>query len=88
MSKYNGHPSWDHWNVTLWLNNTNELHTTLDAYARGVIDHKAHPSDMAAEMLVHMREYHGDGTPDGAEWSHDVLRYAIECHIEAVGGDA
>ena len=84
MSEYNGHPTWAHWNVTLWLNNEPALYAVLQQFSWGVTNHKAHPSDMAAEMLVHMRQYHGDTTPDGAAWSHDVLRYAIESHLEGV----
>ncbi len=26
MSTYNGHPSWDHWNVALWFGNDEPLY--------------------------------------------------------------
>lgn len=28
MAKYNGHKNWNHWNVSLWINNDEELYNT------------------------------------------------------------
>ena len=33
MSEYNGHPSWDHWNVALWFGNDEPLYRMARAAA-------------------------------------------------------
>lgn len=68
MAKYNGHKNWNHWNVSLWINNDEFL------YRRAV--HLCHTVGKAeaAEMLL--REL-PDATPDGAPYSKSAVRAAM-----------
>lgn len=73
QTTFNGHPDWQHWNVSLWLNNSEEWYSEFalftDLVNRGRID-----KNTAAEEL---KECIPDMTPDGAEVTIDILRYYI-----------
>jgi hypothetical protein len=34
MTTYNGHKNWNHWNVSLWINNDEGLYNMARQYAR------------------------------------------------------
>ena len=69
---YNGHKNWNHWNVSLWLNNDERLYRMAKGYAEtfgiklgagGLFE------ELIAEGVTH--------TPDGAPFSVTTLRAAM-----------
>jgi len=73
MSKFNGHKNWNHWNVSLWLNNDASL------YARMIDEVRFHKSkDIAARIIFFdLKENEVTHTPDGAPYSITTIRAAM-----------
>lgn len=69
MSKYNGHRSWNAWNVSLWINNDEGL------YQRAVDLATQHGIVKGAMRLA--RELDGEKTPDGAVYNPTSVREAM-----------
>ena len=69
MAEYNGHRSWNAWNVSLWINNDESLYR----YARALV--QRHGYARGARMLH--RELAGERTPDGAEYNLTCVREAV-----------
>ncbi len=67
--KYNGHPSWQFWNVSLWIGNDYEL------YQRAYRLCRSHGRGKAAEMLY--EEIGGTFTPDGARYTKTAIRHGL-----------
>lgn len=74
MAKFNGHKNWNHWNISLWINNDEGLYRLAQYHLR-TCDTK----DAAAEeMLRHLKEEAGvTETPDGAPYSRSSIRAAL-----------
>jgi len=73
MSKYNGHKNWNHWNVSLWINNDAGLYATAVRLVR-----VSRNRQIAAElMLDQLRSNVGTHTPDGALYSVSSIRAAM-----------
>ena len=70
MAKFNGHKNWNHWNVSLWINNDEGLHR-LAMYCVDRTDTK----DNAARCFL--RLVRADKTPDGAKYSFSSVRSAM-----------
>ena len=69
--KYNGHKNWNHWNVSLWINNDEGLYNM----ARECIRHYRNKTkDMAARDLLALLP---EKTPDGAPYSLSSVRAAM-----------
>ena len=69
MAKYNGYPSWNAWNVSLWINNTESLYR----YALAMV--QEHGVMMAARYLS--EDWKGKRTPDGAKYNRRSIYLAI-----------
>jgi len=69
MAKYNGHRSWNAWNVSLWLNNDEGLYSWWQDLA------KRHGKDRAARIMAD--ELDGQRTPDGAKYNVSCIREAM-----------
>jgi hypothetical protein len=73
MSKYNGFKNWNHWNVSLWINNDEQLYKLAKQYRKR---HKN--ASVAAECLRVLFDDLGmKKTPDGAPYSASAIRGAI-----------
>lgn len=73
MSKsYNGHKNWNHWNVSLWINNDEGLYRMARENVR------THRRAAAAKnMLDDLRTSGITHTPDGAPYSVTTIRAAM-----------
>lgn len=72
MTKYNGHKNWNHWNVSLWINNDEGLYQTAIMYTQQYVRQKA-----AQLMLEDLRDRGETHTPDGAPYSISSIRAAM-----------
>ena len=70
MATYNGHKNWNHWNVSLWINNDERLYIL----ARSCVGQTANKGDAARCFLRHVG---ADKTPDGAPYSFSSVRAAM-----------
>lgn len=69
MTTYNGHRSWNAWNVSLWLYNDEAT------YHHAVNLAKKHGKQKATRILV--REFAGEKTPDGASYNAKCIAEAM-----------
>jgi hypothetical protein len=70
---YQGHKNWNHWNVSLWINNDGPLY-------RMACNHVAHNATLDAAALAMLEHLHENGiteTPDGAPYSVSSIRAAM-----------
>jgi hypothetical protein len=73
MTKYNGHKNWNHWNVSLWINNDEGLYRmALAAISRH--RGKRGAREAAAYSMLALLPSH---TPDGAPYSVSSIRAAM-----------
>lgn len=73
MTKFNGHKNWNHWNVSLWINNDEGLYRIAQFLCSGNQN-----KDVAAKsMLVYLTECGNVKTPDGAPYSVSSIRSAM-----------
>lgn len=66
---YNGHRSWNAWNVSLWINNDEWLYR----WACDLV--KQHGADKAAWIMA--RNLAGEKTPDGGRYNLTCIREAL-----------
>lgn len=81
MTKFNGHKNWNHWNVSLWINNDEGLYRMAQeciAEVRKSTPKHGTKKHMAYLMLNTLREDMGiTHTPDGAPYSVTTIRAAM-----------
>ena len=70
MPAYNGHRSWNAWNVSLWINNDESMYR----YARELVE--KHGRKNAARFLAD--DLDGQKTPDGARYNYTCIYEALE----------
>ena len=73
MPKYQGHKNWNHWNVSLWINNDENLYREMLAYIREE-DRKERAAALMLDWLNGLGLSH---TPDGAPYSVSSIRAAM-----------
>lgn len=73
MSKYNGHKNWNHWNVSLWINNDEGLYYM----ARDMVRNNSGRDHAARMMLAELGDMGIRATPDGAPYSVSTIRAAM-----------
>jgi uncharacterized protein (DUF1810 family) len=74
MPTYNGHKNYNHWNVSLWINNDEGLYRmALECIRRSTA------RQQAAEMFYNMLVVEADTpkTPDGAPYSVSAIKAAM-----------
>lgn len=71
---YNGFPSWNQWNVSLWINNDEWLYK----FCRGMVSR--HGYDKAVRFIY--REIGDSKTPDGGIYNLTSIRGAIRNILE------
>lgn len=69
MAKYQGHRSWNAWNVSLWLNNDEGL------YRQAVELAERYGIERGARYLA--RRLDGERTPDGGRYNPTSIREAM-----------
>jgi hypothetical protein len=75
MTTYQGHRSWNAWNVSLWINNDEGLY-------RLALECRSKTKTVGAAARLMMRDLDGQKTPDGAKYNLTCVREAIS-DIEA-----
>tara|TARA_S200002703_G_C3713972_1_gene219329 strand:+ start:456 stop:680 length:225 start_codon:yes stop_codon:yes gene_type:complete len=70
MKEYNGHKSWNQWNVSLWLSNDYSLYT----YAIHLME--IYSFNKAVDVLF--AGLKGTKTPDGARYNKLSIRNALK----------
>lgn len=75
MPKFNGHKNWNHWNVSLWINNDPGLYEL----ARECIRQNMNRTHSNRARAVHdfLELVGNDKTPDGAPYSASSVRAAM-----------
>ena len=75
MTKFNGHKNWNHWNVSLWINNDEGLYRL----AQEAIRHNRAFGRSSREAAVDwfLRAVDAPKTPDGAPYSKSAVRAAM-----------
>lgn len=73
--EYSGHKNWNHWNVSLWINNDEGLYRM----ARNFIDRYPRMSRgyVATKMLERLADEGIAKTPDGAPYSMTTIQAAM-----------
>jgi hypothetical protein len=71
---YNGFPSWNAWNVSLWINNDEGLYRMAREYVQ------SYGYDKAVRLIY--RAIGESRTPDGAKYSARSIRLAIRGIID------
>lgn len=70
---YQGHRSWNSWNVSLHINNKEELYIHALSCIRGTHNRQ----EAAKRMLDDLTEYGVTETPDGAPYTVTSIREAM-----------
>lgn len=70
MAKYQGHRSWNAWNVSLWIHNDEPLYREAVRLAR------QHGISRGAAIFMH-NTLAGQKTPDGATYNRTCVREAM-----------
>lgn len=96
MKSYNGHRSWNAWNVALWIGNTESIYNYAmecikwakqwaDKCRSGYWDGK---QDQKTERIAaraartFMKYYQQEKTPDGATYNHLSVKLALEGFLD------
>lgn len=69
MAKYQGHRSWNAWNVSLWINNDEGL------YREAVRLAEKHGIERGARHMA--ANLSGERTPDGGRYNFTTVREAM-----------
>ena len=75
MPKFNGHKNWNHWNVSLWINNDEGLYRLAQDCVR-----RSQSRVMSRRALAVSRFLEAvgtDKTPDGAPYTASSVRAAM-----------
>jgi uncharacterized protein (DUF1810 family) len=72
-SSYNGFKNWNHWNVSLWINNDEGLYNLAKDYLNS-----GYTKDQSSRFIFELLKFQGfHKTPDGAPYSVSSIRSAL-----------
>lgn len=71
---YNGYKNWNHWNVSLWINNDEGLYNMARDYVRSCKTRRI----AAAQVMEALHEIGVTRTPDGAPYSVTTIMHAMQ----------
>jgi len=74
---YNGHESWNAWNVSLWIGNDERLYRLAMHCLEEPIKGKAPSLDCAVCRFFRNGPAEGSRTPDGARYSRHSVKLAL-----------
>ncbi len=77
MAKYNGHKNFNHWNVSLWINNDEGLYNMALNFIKESKRQGMNRDNAAEAMFRDMEELGYNETPDGAPYSVTTIRAAM-----------
>jgi hypothetical protein len=76
---YNGHESWNAWNVALWIGNDEGLYRcAIEALRTPRKDGKPVSDNLATLRFFENTGLQNQRTPDGARYSHRSVKLAIK----------
>ena len=76
MKTYNGHRSWNAWNISLWISNDEQTYRfALECLARA-------KSNLTKATRYFMEHFRGERTPDGGVYNALSVRLCLEGFLE------
>lgn len=79
---YNGHKSWNHWNVSLWALNNEFYHQTIANHAEAPAYLQKTKEDALRDCLASLPRETPDGAPINADTLRPVFDAAVAYQIE------
>ncbi len=74
MKEYNGHRSWNAWNVSLWIGNTENIYNFAMLCLKNNRINKA--------VYLFMKAFEGEKTPDGAVYNHLSVKLCLQGFLD------
>ena len=75
---YNGYPSYNAWNVSLWLSSDERLYTLMLDIVKKTRRHTGSKRAAPKALLEFLNEYDITHTPDGAKYTVSNIKQAME----------
>lgn len=84
MKEFNGHRSWNAWNVSLWINNDEGLYYfAMSCVTEPVVrNNKTYKPSLNTAVRRFMRDFDGSKTPDGAVYNRLSVKLALQSLME------
>ncbi len=80
MKTYNGHRSWNAWNVSLWISNTESTYNYALHCIKETTFHGIKSAGRAATKF--MQAYDNQQTSDGAVYNHLSVKLCLQGFLE------
>ena len=82
MKTYEGHRSWNAWNVSLWINNDESIYNCALESLRRLPPTDRHPEGYKPKLFQavnkFMLTFRGEKTPDGAIYNRMSVKEALK----------